>query len=152
MITAEIITNKGVIKAELFADDAPKNVESFVNLSKMGFYEGLKFHRVIKDFVIQAGCPYSIDMTDKKVGTGGPGYNVECETDGEKQHHDIGVLSMAHAGRNTGGSQFFICLSRNNTKHLDGMHTCFGKIYEGIEIIEEIEQGDTIEKINISEF
>lgn len=151
MTIAEIITEKGSLKAELYTDDAPKNAENFVKLAKMGFYNGLKFHRVIDDFVLQAGCPYSIDMTDKKVGTGGPGYTVDCELTGDKQYHDTGVLSMAHAGRNTGGSQFFICLNRENTQHLDRNHTCFGKIYDGLDLLPSIKLGDEIKEIKISE-
>jgi peptidyl-prolyl cis-trans isomerase B (cyclophilin B) len=141
---AIIHTEKGVMKAELYDKETPKTVENFVNLSKKGFYNGLTFHRVIPDFVIQGGCP-------EGTGTGGPGYTIDCEVDAEKQYHDRGVLSMAHAGRNTGGSQFFVCHSRNNTAHLDGNHTCFGKVYEGLDIIDEIKAGDKIEKIEIIE-
>ncbi len=141
---AIIHTEKGVMKAELYDKETPKTVENFVNLSKKGFYDGLTFHRVIPDFVIQGGCP---DGT----GMGGPGYTIDCEVDADKQYHDRGVLSMAHAGRNTGGSQFFVCHSRNNTAHLDGNHTCFGKVYEGLDVIDEIRAGDKIEKIEIIE-
>mgnify|MGYP001295463037 FL=1 len=144
MITADIVTGKGTMKVQFFEDDAPKTVANFVKLSKEGYYDGLTFHRVLPDFVIQGGCP---DGT----GAGGPGYKIDCELDGENQHHDKGVLSMAHAGRNTGGSQFFVCHSRNNTAHLDRNHTCFGKVYEGLDIIDKIAQGDLIEKIVISE-
>ncbi len=144
MKKAEIHTEKGVMKVEFYENDAPKTVDNFIKLSKEGFYDGLTFHRVIPDFVIQGGCP---DGT----GAGGPGYTIDCELDGNNQYHDRGVLSMAHAGRNTGGSQFFICHSRNNTAHLDRNHTCFGKVVEGVEIIDEISQGDKIEKIVVSE-
>ncbi|MDG1901181.1 MAG: peptidylprolyl isomerase [Bacteroidales bacterium] len=144
MTRAEIHTDKGVMKVEFFDNDAPKTVENFITLSKKGYYDGLTFHRVIPDFVVQGGCP---DGT----GAGGPGYSIDCELDGDNQHHDKGVLSMAHAGRNTGGSQFFICHSRNNTAHLDRHHTCFGKVYEGLEVIDEISQGDVIEKIVVIE-
>jgi peptidyl-prolyl cis-trans isomerase B (cyclophilin B) len=106
---------------------------------------------VIPNFVIQGGCPFSKDPGDPRVGTGGPGYKIKCETDGNNQYHDRGVLSMAHAGRNTGGSQFFICHSRTNTKHLDRQHTCFGKVTEGVDVIDLIRQGDKIEKIIINE-
>ncbi len=143
-MTAEIHTEKGVMKLEFYEKDAPNTVKNFVDLSKKGFYDGLNFHRVIPDFVIQGGCPNGI-------GNGGPGYSIDCELDGDNQHHDRGVLSMAHAGRNTGGSQFFICHSRQNTAHLDRNHTCFGKVYEGLDIIDEIRQGDKIEKIVIIE-
>tara|TARA_Y100000766_G_scaffold275744_1_gene279093 strand:- start:793 stop:1230 length:438 start_codon:yes stop_codon:yes gene_type:complete len=144
MITAEIITEKGTMKVEFYEKDAPKTVENFVKLSKDGFYDGLTFHRVLPDFVIQGGCP-------EGTGIGGPGYKIDCELDGDNQFHDRGVLSMAHAGRNTGGSQFFICHSRNNTAHLDRNHTCFGKVVDGIDLIDEIRQGDEIEKILIAE-
>lgn len=144
MITAEIKTEKGSMFVEFFENDAPKTVANFVKLSKEGFYDGLTFHRVLPDFVIQGGCPQG-------TGVGGPGYSIDCELDGENQFHDKGVLSMAHAGRNTGGSQFFICHSRNNTAHLDRNHTCFGKVYEGLDIIDNVRQGDVIEKIIITE-
>lgn len=148
---AEIHTPKGVMKAELYDDDAPGTVDNFVTLAGKGFYEGLAFHRVIPDFVIQGGCPFSKDMGDPRVGTGGPGYKIKCELTGTKQYHDRGVLSMAHAGKDTGGSQFFICHSRSNTKHLDGKHTCFGKVVEGEEVIDLIRAGDGIDKIVITE-
>jgi len=144
MKTAEIHTAKGIMKVEFFEKDAPKTVENFITLAKKGFYDGLTFHRVIPNFVIQGGCPTGN-------GTGGPGYKIDCELDGDNQYHDKGVLSMAHAGRNTGGSQFFICHNRENTKHLDRRHTCFGKILEGVEAIDLIRQGDIIEKIVVTE-
>lgn len=144
MTTAEIHTEKGLMKVEFYDNDAPNTVANFVKLSKKGFYDGLKFHRVIPDFVIQGGCP---DGT----GMGGPGYKIKCETSGGNQYHDRGVLSMAHAGRDTGGSQFFICHNRKNTQHLDRNHTCFGKVFEGLEIIDQIKQGDKILKIEIIE-
>jgi peptidyl-prolyl cis-trans isomerase B (cyclophilin B) len=151
MRTAEIHTQKGLMKVEFYEEDAPGTVENFVTLSKKGYYNGLAFHRVIPDFVIQGGCPFSKDMSDPRVGTGGPGYKINCELDGENQYHDRGVLSMAHAGKNTGGSQFFICHSRTNTKHLDRQHTCFGKVVEGMDTIDKIRKGDIIEKITIIE-
>jgi peptidyl-prolyl cis-trans isomerase B (cyclophilin B) len=144
MTTGEIKTEKGSMKISFYDEDAPGTVENFVKLSKEGFYDGLTFHRVIPNFVIQGGCP-------KGNGTGGPGYHIKCELDGEMQYHERGVLSMAHAGRNTGGSQFFICHSRENTKHLDKNHTCFGKVTDGLEIIDLIKAGDVIEKIIIHE-
>jgi peptidyl-prolyl cis-trans isomerase B (cyclophilin B) len=144
MKKAEIHTEKGVMKVEFYEKDAPKTVDNFIKLSKEGFYDGLTFHRVIPDFVIQGGCP---DGT----GAGGPGYTIDCELDGDNQYHDRGVLSMAHAGRNTGGSQFFICHSRNNTAHLDRNHTCFGKVVDGVDIVDEIVQGDKIEKVVVFE-
>jgi len=144
MKKAEIQTEKGIMKVEFYENDAPGTVANFIKLAESGFYNGLTFHRVIPDFVIQGGCP---DGT----GAGGPGYTIKCELDGENQYHDRGVLSMAHAGRDTGGSQFFVCHSRTNTAHLDGNHTCFGKVYEGLDVINEIVAGDKIEKIIISE-
>jgi peptidyl-prolyl cis-trans isomerase B (cyclophilin B) len=151
MLTAEIHTAKGVMVAELYEDATPVTVENFVKLAESGYYDGLAFHRVIPDFVVQGGCPYSKDPSDRRVGTGGPGYSIKCETSGDKQFHDRGVLSMAHAGRDTGGSQFFICHSRRNTSHLDFRHTCFGKVFKGVEVIDAIRQGDVIEKIVILE-
>lgn len=144
MKKAEIHTNKGVMKVEFYDQDAPNTVDNFIKLSKKGYYDGLTFHRVIPDFMIQGGCP---DGT----GMGGPGYTIDCELDGENQYHDRGVLSMAHAGRNTGGSQFFICHNRQNTQHLDRNHTCFGKVYEGLDVIDQIRQGDVIDKILVEE-
>ncbi|OEK01217.1 cyclophilin [Roseivirga sp. 4D4] len=141
-MTAEIHTEKGLMKVEFYENDAPNTVKNFVDLSKKGFYDGLTFHRVLPDFVIQGGCPNGI-------GNGGPGYSIDCELDGDNQYHDRGVLSMAHAGRNTGGSQFFICHSRTNTAHLDRNHTCFGKVTEGLDVIDDVRQGDKIEKIVI---
>lgn len=144
MKTAEIHTAKGMMKVEFYEKDAPNTVDNFIKLSKEGFYDGLTFHRVIPNFVIQGGCPQGN-------GTGGPGYKIDCELTGENQYHDKGVLSMAHAGRNTGGSQFFICHNRDNTQHLDRNHTCFGKVVEGIEIVDQIKAGDTIEKIVVQD-
>ncbi len=144
MKTAEIVTGKGTMKVEFFEKDAPNTVKNFCDLAQKGFYDGLNFHRVLPGFVIQGGCPNG-------TGAGGPGYKIKCELTGENQVHDKGILSMAHAGRDTGGSQFFICLSRNQTKHLDRQHTCFGKVIDGLDVIESIRQGDKIEKITISE-
>jgi peptidyl-prolyl cis-trans isomerase B (cyclophilin B) len=144
MLKAEMITEKGTMVIEFFEADAPIAAKNFTDLAKKGFYDGLKFHRVINDFVIQGGDP---DGT----GGGGPGYSIPCELTGNNQYHDRGVLSMAHRGRNTGGSQFFICHSRRNTAHLDRVHTCFGKVVEGLDVIDEIRQGDKIVKINVIE-
>jgi peptidyl-prolyl cis-trans isomerase B (cyclophilin B) len=148
---AIIKTNKGDMKVTLYAEDAPKTVANFVKLIKDGYYNGLKWHRVIPDFVIQGGCPNSREGSNGIPGTGGPGYQIDCELDGENQFHDKGVLSMAHAGRNTGGSQFFVCHSRNNTAHLDRNHTCFGKVTEGLDVLDNIRQGDSIDAIEIIE-
>ncbi len=144
MQIAEIHTNKGLMKVKFYEEDAPNTVANFIKLSKSGFYDGLTFHRVIPDFVIQGGCPQG-------TGAGGPGYTIKCELKGNNQYHDRGVLSMAHAGRDTGGSQFFICHNRTNTQHLDRNHTCFGKVYEGLDVIDTIKKGDVIEKIEIKE-
>lgn len=144
MKKAEIHTGKGIMKVSFYEKDAPGTVENFIKLAQDGFYDGLTFHRVIPSFVIQGGCP---DGT----GAGGPGYTIKCELDGDNQYHDKGVLSMAHAGRDTGGSQFFICHNRENTQHLDRKHTCFGKVTEGTDIIDEIRGGDIIDKVVIIE-
>ncbi len=141
---AIIETEKGTMKAELYSDETPGTVENFVKLAESGFYDSLTFHRVIPDFVIQGGCPIGN-------GAGGPGYRIKCETSAPRQYHDRGVLSMAHAGRDTGGSQFFICHSRNNTSHLDGVHTCFGQVVEGVEVVDDIRAGDLILSIRIVE-
>ena len=148
---ANIITPKGTMRATLYEKEVPNTVANFVKLARSGFYDGLHFHRVIPQFVIQGGCPYSRDMRDPRVGTGGPGWHIKCETKAEKQYHDRGVLSMAHAGKDTGGSQFFICHNRENTQHLDGVHTCFGKVEEGLDVVDKIVAGDLIEKIEITE-
>ncbi|MFW5687877.1 MAG: peptidylprolyl isomerase [Bacteroidota bacterium] len=144
MLKASIHTEKGVMQVEFFEKDAPGTVKNFVDLARKGFYDGLTFHRVIPEFVIQGGCPYG-------TGSGGPGYTIPCELEGDNQYHDRGVLSMAHAGRDTGGSQFFICHNRQNTQHLDRKHTCFGKVVEGLEVIDDIRVGDKIEKIVVEE-
>jgi peptidyl-prolyl cis-trans isomerase B (cyclophilin B) len=137
-----IDTSKGNMVAELYANDTPKTVENFVKLTNEGFYEELKFHRVIPNFMVQGGCPNGR-------GDGGPGYKIQCETQGNNQIHDRGVLSMAHAGPNTGGSQFFICHNRQGTQHLDRQHTCFGKVIEGLDVLDKIQGGDTFSiKIN----
>jgi peptidyl-prolyl cis-trans isomerase B (cyclophilin B) len=144
MSKATIVTSKGTMKVEFYDNDAPNTVKNFTDLAKKGYYDGTIFHRVIPNFVVQGGDPTG-------TGRGGPGYKIKCETDGGNQYHDRGVLSMAHAGRDTGGSQFFICLSRAHTAHLDGKHTCFGKVIEGIDVIDSINQGDKIESIKVTE-
>lgn len=144
MSKAIIKTEKGDMTVEFYDKDAPNTVENFQKLAKSGFYDGVTFHRVIPDFVVQGGDPTG-------TGAGGPGYSIKCELDGENQYHDRGVLSMAHAGRDTGGSQFFICHSRNNTAHLDRNHTCFGKVVENVDVVDSISQGDKITGIEIIE-
>ena len=131
----KITTDKGTMVVEFYEKDAPNTVNNFVKLAKKGFYKDLNFHRVIPGFVAQGGCPNGN-------GAGGPGYKIDCELDGDNQFHDRGVLSMAHAGRNTGGSQFFLVHTRQATQHLDRNHTCFGKVVEGLDIIEKVQQGD----------
>lgn len=148
---AEINTVKGKMKVVFYEKETPNTVANFVKLANEHFYDGLRFHRVIPDFVIQGGCPFSRDMRDPRIGSGGPGYSIKCETMAEKQYHDRGVLSMAHAGKDTGGSQFFICHNRENTQHLDHVHTCFGRVVEGLEVVDMIRPGDLIESIKIVE-
>ena len=142
MTKVKIDTAKGVMVAELYDNETPITVDNFKKLISKGFYNGLNFHRVIPNFMMQAGCPNG-------VGTGGPGYTIKCEVNAGKQHHDRGVLSMAHAGRDTGGSQFFICHNRQGVAHLDGNHTCFGRIMDGLDVIDSISQGDLINSISI---
>jgi peptidyl-prolyl cis-trans isomerase B (cyclophilin B) len=142
MKKAIIHTEKGDMHVEFYHADAPGTVENFIKLSESGFYNGLTFHRVLPDFVIQGGCPNGI-------GNGGPGYKIKCELTGGNQFHDRGVLSMAHAGPDTGGSQFFVCHNRRNTQHLDRKHTCFGKVTDGLDVIDEIRAGDKILSVEI---
>ncbi len=144
MSKATIKTTQGDMVVEFFDADAPNTVANFRKLAGKGFYNGIKFHRVIPDFVVQAGCPQG-------TGTGGPGYTIKCETSGGNQRHDRGILSMAHAGPNTGGSQFFICHSRDNTAHLDRKHTCFGKVIKGVEVVDKIKVGDAITGIDLED-
>ena len=142
MSKVKISTEKGDMIAELYENETPITVKNFLDLTTKGFYNGLNFHRVIPGFVAQGGCPNG-------VGNGGPGYTIPCEVSAPKQYHDKGVLSMAHAGRNTGGSQFFICHNRQGTQHLDGNHTCFGKVIEGLDVIPNITQGTKINLIEV---
>lgn len=142
MSKVKFSTEKGDMIAELYDQETPVTVNNFLELIKKGFYDGLTFHRVIPGFVIQGGCPNGD-------GRGGPGYTIPCEIDADKQFHDRGVLSMAHAGRNTGGSQFFICHNRQNTQHLDKNHTCFGRVIAGLDIIDQIKPGDKILSISV---
>ena len=135
MKKVRITTPYGDMVAQLYSNETPKTVDNFLKLTKEGFYNDLKFHRVIPEFMVQGGCPQG-------TGMGGPGYNIDCEVEGENQFHDKGVLSMAHAGRNTGGSQFFICHNRHNTQNLDRNHTCFGKVVENLDIVDKIKTGD----------
>ena len=149
---AKFTTSKGVIWAKLFKDDAPNTVANFAHLAEEGFYNGLKFHRVIPGFMAQGGCPHSKD-NPSMAGTGGPGWNIDCETDTSTQPHRRGTLSMAHAGPNTGGSQFFITFVA--TPHLDGVHTVFGAIEEddteSFMVLDKIDQNDDIVSIEVVE-
>jgi peptidyl-prolyl cis-trans isomerase B (cyclophilin B) len=142
MKIATIATNKGTIKLQLHDDKVPKTVENFEKLAGQGYYDGLKFHRVIPDFMIQGGCPQG-------TGTGGPGYTFEDEFHAELKHDEPGVLSMANAGPNTNGSQFFI--THVPTPWLDNKHSVFGRVTEGQDVVDAIQQGDVMEKVTISE-
>ena len=144
-------TNKGTIKAELYEKDAPGTVANFEKLANEGFYDGIKFHRVIPDFVVQGGDPYTKGGEHAKgpVGTGGPGYKIKCETAGNPHKHEVGALSMAHAGKDTGGSQFFMVLSEQNTRHLNGVHTVFGKITDGLDVMKQIKANDMMTKVRV---
>jgi len=152
MKTATIETNRGTIVAELYDKDAPKTVENFETLANKGYYDGVKFHRVIPKFVIQGGDPLSRDLPegDRRVGTGGPGYTIKCETKGNPHTHEVGALSMAHAGKDTGGSQFFIVLDEANTRHLNGVHTVFGKVTKGIDIVQQIKPNDVMNSVRVA--
>jgi peptidyl-prolyl cis-trans isomerase B (cyclophilin B) len=149
--TATIETNRGTLTAELYDKEAPKTVENFEKLANAGFYDGVKFHRVIPGFVVQGGDPLSRDLPagDPRIGTGGPGYKIKCETSGNPHRHEIGSLSMAHAGKDTGGSQFFIVLSAESTKHLNGVHTVFGKVTGGSELISKLQKNDVMTKVRV---
>ena len=146
MKKATIVTSKGTLVADLFDDAAPITVANFEKLANSGYYDGTRFHRVIPDFVVQGGDPYSKGGEHAKgpVGTGGPGYKIKCETAGNPHKHKLGALSMAHAGKDTGGSQFFVVLSESNTKHLNGVHTVFGQVTEGLDVIPKIKQNDEL--------
>lgn len=130
----------GQVIIEFFDEAAPNTVKNFSDLAKKGFYDGLTFHRVIPGFVAQGGCP-------KGTGTGGPGYTIKCETNGNPHKHVRGALSMAHAGKDTGGSQFFICYA--SFPHLDGVHTVFGQVSTGMDVVDRILQGDVMKKVTI---
>ncbi|MEX2583334.1 MAG: peptidylprolyl isomerase [Gemmatimonadota bacterium] len=151
MENATFQTNKGTFTVELYPDDAPLAVENFTKLAGDGFYDGIVFHRVIPDFVVQGGDPLTkeLPLTHPKIGSGGPGHTIKCETKGNPRKHELGALSMAHAGKDTGGSQFFIVLSETNTRHLNGVHTVFGKVAEGIDVVKKLERGDRMEKVSL---
>jgi peptidyl-prolyl cis-trans isomerase B (cyclophilin B) len=146
MKKATLVTSKGTLVAELYDKEAPATVANFEKLANSGFYDGTKFHRVIPEFVVQGGDPYSKGGPEAKgpVGTGGPGWQIKCETAGNPHKHKPGALSMAHAGKDTGGSQFFVVLSESNTRHLNGVHTVFGQVVEGLDVIPQIKQNDEL--------
>ena len=150
--TATFETNRGTIVAELFDGEAPDTVANFEKLANAKFYDGVKFHRVIPDFVVQGGDPLSRDLPegDRRIGTGGPGYHIKCETRGNPHRHAVGALSMAHAGKDTGGSQFFMVLSEANTRHLDGVHTVFGQITQGLDVMKSIRQNDVMNTVRVA--
>ncbi|AUO08346.1 peptidylprolyl isomerase [Paenibacillus jamilae] len=134
------LENGGIVEIDFFPEEAPNTVANFEKLANSGYYNGLSFHRVIPGFVAQGGCPIGN-------GTGGPGYTIDCETATNTTKHAKGVLSMAHAGRNTGGSQFFICYAPQ--PHLDGVHTVFGKVTKGMEFIDTVKQGDKMKEVKV---
>ncbi len=142
MKKAIIEMDHGTVTIELFEKEAPKTVANFEKLIKEGFYDGLNFHRVIPGFVAQGGCPQG-------TGAGGPGYTIPCETKGNPRVHERGALSMAHRGPNTGGSQFFIVYEPQ--PHLDGVHTVFGKVIDGMDVVDKIKPGDKMNKVTIVE-
>jgi peptidyl-prolyl cis-trans isomerase B (cyclophilin B) len=151
METVVFETNKGNFRAELYPNEAPGTVKNFKKLVSDGYYDGIVFHRVIPQFVVQGGDPLTkeLPLTDRRVGSGGPGYNIKCETKGNPRTHEVGALSMAHAGRDTGGSQFFIVLSEASTRHLNGVHTVFGKVIEGMDVVNTLEKGDKMNRVYV---
>ncbi|HEV8613512.1 MAG TPA: peptidylprolyl isomerase [Gemmatimonadales bacterium] len=148
MKTATIETSRGSITAELFDTEVPNTVANFEKLANEKFYDGTRFHRVIADFMIQGGDPLSRNPGNPRVGTGGPGYKIKCETDRNTHRHVAGTLSMAHAGKDTGGSQFFICHSPQS--HLDRKHTVFGQVTQGMEVVNTIRKDDVITSIRVA--
>src|SRR5438067_9552967 len=150
--TATFETNKGTIVADLYDKEAPITTENFEKLANDKFYDGVKFHRVIADFVVQGGDPYSRDFPagDPRIGTGGPGHKIKCETAGNPHKHTVGALSMAHAGKDTGGSQFFMVLSEASTRHLNGVHTVFGQITSGIDVMNKIQRNDVMNSVRVA--
>jgi peptidyl-prolyl cis-trans isomerase B (cyclophilin B) len=144
-------TTHGTIVADLFEKDAPGTVANFEKLANSGFYDGVKFHRVVDDFVVQGGDPLSRDLPagDHRIGSGGPGWQIKCETKGNPNTHKVGALSMAHAGKDTGGSQFFMVLSEANTRHLNGLHTVFGQIVQGLDTMKKIRKDDVMKSVRV---
>ncbi len=148
MKTATFVLDRGTIEAELFDEEVPGTVANFEKLANEGFYDGTRFHRVIRNFMIQGGDPLSKDPDNPRVGTGGPGYTIKCETDRNTHKHVEGTLSMAHAGKHTGGSQFFIC--HGPQPHLDGVHTVFGQVTGGMAVVRAVQQGDRVQTIRVA--
>ncbi|MGH7669580.1 MAG: peptidylprolyl isomerase [Gemmatimonadaceae bacterium] len=150
--TATFETNRGTIVAELYDKDAPNTVANFEKLANSNFYDGVKFHRVLSDFVVQGGDPLSRDLPagNPRIGTGGPGWKIKCETAGNPHKHAVGALSMAHAGKDTGGSQFFMVLSEANTRHLNGVHTVFGCITHGLDVMKSIQPNDVMNTVRVA--
>ena len=146
--TATIETSKGTIVADLFDTEVPGTVSNFEKLANSEFYDGTRFHRVIPNFMVQGGDPFSREQGNPRVGTGGPGYKIKCETHLNTHKHVAGSLSMAHAGKDTGGSQFFICHSPQ--AHLDRVHTVFGQVRQGMEVVNSIKQNDVITSIRVA--
>ena len=146
--SATLDTDKGTITVELFADEVPATVANFEKLANESFYDGTRFHRVINNFMIQGGDPLALDPANPRVGSGGPGYKIKCETARNTHKHVAGTLSMAHAGKDTGGSQFFICHSPQ--PHLDKVHTVFGQVTDGMDVVNKIRQGDVVRSIRVS--
>lgn len=145
--SATIETSKGTIKAELFDTEVPGTVGNFEKLANSKFYDGTRFHRVIPNFMIQGGDPLSKEPGNPRVGTGGPGYKIKCETQLNTHKHTTGTLSMAHAGKDTGGSQFFI--THAPQPHLDRVHTVFGQVTQGMDVVNQIKQNDVITSIRV---
>ena len=145
-------TDRGTIVAEMYESDAPNTVANFEKLANSGFYDGVRFHRVIPGFVVQGGDPLSRDLPagDPRIGTGGPGWKIKCETKNNPRTHEVGALSMAHAGKDTGGSQFFMVLDEHATRHLNGVHTVFGKIVQGLDVMQQIRQNDAMITVRVA--
>ena len=142
-------TAKGSFEGDLFPVEAPGTVANFEKLANSGFYNGTRFHRVIENFMAQGGDQLSKDANNPRVGTGGPGYHIKCETKGNPHQHEAGSLSMAHAGKDTGGSQFFVCHA--SPTHLDGVHTVFGKVDKGMDVVYKIKRGDVVNSIRVAD-
>jgi peptidyl-prolyl cis-trans isomerase B (cyclophilin B) len=153
MERATFETNKGTFTAEPYRDNAPATVENFKKLIRDRYFDGIVFHRVIPDFVVQGGDPLTkeLPLTHPRIGSGGPGYTIKCETKGNPRRHEVGALSMAHAGKDSGGSQFFIVLSEANTRHLDGVHTVFGRVVEGMDVVNSLARGDRMDHVSVAD-